>query len=68
MNAHTPKGWHEDATRSECATLREARKRLRTCRELWPENEPAWCPQCRKAQKRLELSSQARISAAFAGV
>jgi hypothetical protein len=52
MSAHTPKGEHEDVPPSECATLREARKRLRTCRELWPDNEPTWCEQCREAQKR----------------
>jgi hypothetical protein len=45
----TPTSGDEDT--SECATLREARKRLRTCRELWPDNEPGWCEQCRKAQK-----------------
>jgi hypothetical protein len=43
---------HEDVAGSECATLRGARKRLRTCGELWPDNEPAWCEQCRMAQKR----------------
>jgi hypothetical protein len=48
---YTPKGV-EDVPRSECATLREARERLRTCGELWPDNEPAWCEQCRAAQKR----------------
>jgi hypothetical protein len=49
--AYTPKGVG-DLPRSECATLRGAHKRLRTCGELWPDNEPAWCEQCRAAQKR----------------
>jgi hypothetical protein len=51
MSAHAPEGGHKDPPHSECATLGEARKYLRTCHELWPDNEPAWCEQCRDAQK-----------------
>jgi hypothetical protein len=37
---------HDDTSRRECGTLREAEKHLRTCCELWPDNKPAWCKQC----------------------
>jgi hypothetical protein len=59
MSGHTPKSGPEDVDSSECAMVREARKRLRTCRELWPDNEPAWCEQCRDAQKRVGRSRPA---------
>jgi hypothetical protein len=50
MSGHTPASGSEDVDMSECAMVREARKRLRTCRELWPDNQPAWCEHCREAQ------------------
>ena len=62
MSADTPKGSHEDVPRSECATLRGARKRLRTCRELWPDNEPRWCGQCREAQKRAAVTTRSETA------
>ena len=48
MSANTPAGQHEDVPRFECVRLREARKRLRTCRELWPDKEAMWCEPCRE--------------------
>jgi hypothetical protein len=56
MSAHTPQGGHEDAPPRKCAMLREARKRLRTCHELSPDNEPMWCGPSREAQKRVGRS------------
>jgi hypothetical protein len=49
------------ASRPECATLHQARKRLRACDELWPDNKSAWCEQCRGAQKNeVESGPQAQ--------
>jgi hypothetical protein len=49
------------ASRSECATVHRARKRLRTCDELWPDNKPAWCEQCaRRKSAGRGHDSQAR--------
>jgi hypothetical protein len=56
VSGHTPASGSEDVDMSECTMLREARKRLRTCRELWPDNQPAWCEHCREAQERVERS------------
>jgi hypothetical protein len=60
MSAHASTGAQEDVPHCECATLREACKRLRTCRELWPDDEPAWCEHCREAQKRVAGANSAR--------
>jgi hypothetical protein len=52
MSAHRPTGRHEDVPCCEYAMLLEARKRSRTCREGWPDEETTWCEPCGETRKR----------------